>query len=50
MLSKKELAKELSISIPTIDRYMKQGMPYHKVGKRLVRFYLKEVMEWIEKK
>lgn len=49
MLSKKELSKELSISIPTIDRYMKAGMPYHKIGSKLVRFYLEEVKEWLKK-
>ena len=49
MISKKELAKELSVSIPTIDRYMKDGMPYHKIGKKLVRFYLNEVFEWLKK-
>ncbi len=49
MLNKKELAKELSVSIPTIDRYMKNGMPYHKLGKKLVRFYLEECIEWLKK-
>lgn len=50
MLTKKQLSKELSISITTIDRYMKQGMPYHKLGEKLVRFYLQEVTEWLLKK
>ena len=49
MLTKKQLAKELSISVPTIDKYMKQGMPYHKLGVKLVRFYLEEVKEWLMK-
>lgn len=49
MLSKKELSKELSVSIATIDRYMKCGMPFHKIGKKLVRFYLEEVQEWLKK-
>jgi len=35
--SKKEAAKELRISLPTLNRYMKKGKaPYRKIGDRVV--------------
>ena len=48
LLTKKELATELKISIPSIDNYMKKGLPYLKVGERSVRFELDKVMRWVE--
>jgi len=49
MLDKKKLAQELGISIMTIDRHMKNGLPHYKIGK-LVRFNLTEVLEYFAKK
>lgn len=45
MLSKKQLAEELNISVPTVDRNMKRGMPFMKLGKS-VRFDLEAVVKW----
>ena len=50
MISKKQLAIELSVSVPTIDRWLKQGMPCHKLNGRMVRFKLEECIEWLERK
>ena len=47
MLTKKELAEELKISIPTIDRQLKLGMPHVKIGKA-VRFEKEEVIRWLK--
>ncbi len=47
MLTKKELAEELKISIPTIDRQLKLGMPHVKIGKA-IRFELEEVIKWLK--
>jgi Phage DNA packaging protein Nu1. len=47
MLTKKELAKELKISIPTVDRQLKMGMPHIKIGK-VIRFELNEVVKWLK--
>lgn len=47
MLTKRELANELKISEPTINRYMKQGMPFIRQGKRLLRFELQKCREWL---
>jgi excisionase family DNA binding protein len=48
MLTKKELAAKLKLSIPTIDRLMKKGMPFFKIGKS-VRFDEEIVNEWLKK-
>lgn len=47
LLSKHELAKLLGISEQTIDRYRKQGMPWKRVGVKLVRFDLDVVNDWL---
>jgi len=47
MLTKQELKDWLKVSIPTIDRLMKQGMPHIKIGKA-VRFELDEVIKWLK--
>lgn len=46
MLTKKELAEILKVSVPTIDRYMKSGMPYMKLATGKVRFEIEEVKRW----
>lgn len=48
-LDKKQIAQELGVSLITIQRWMRKGMPYYKVNGYLVRFKLDEVMQWIEK-
>ena len=40
--SKQEIMAYLKISLPTLNRYMKQGLKYHKVG-RNVRFKMREI-------
>ena len=45
MITKKEVAELLSVSIPTVDRYMKKGLPYNKIGKT-VRFETQNVLDW----
>lgn len=46
-LSKIELAKELEISVVTLDRLRKKGLPSHNVGKKIV-FDYEEVTKWIK--
>ena len=48
-LTKKQLAEKLNVSIPTIDRNMKKGMTFYKVGKS-VRFQLEESERWLFEK
>lgn len=49
MLNKKQLAEKLNISIPMIDKLMKNGMPKIKIGKS-VRFEYEEVLKWIKER
>ena len=48
MLTKKEIADHYKVSIPTIDRLMKEGLPFTKIGKS-VRFNLETVEDWLKK-
>ena len=48
MLDKKELAKELKVSVITIERYMRKGMPYIKTPTERVRFELEKVIAWLK--
>jgi excisionase family DNA binding protein len=48
LVSKQQLAKYLQVSTMTIDRYRNQGMPWTRVGVKLVRFDLVAVKEWLE--
>lgn len=49
MLTKKQLMEKLNISLPTVGKLMKQGMPYIKIGKA-VRFDYDEVLKWIKER
>jgi excisionase family DNA binding protein len=50
MLTKQELAEILKVTVPTIDRYMKDGMPYMKFATGKVRFEIEEVKKWAYEK
>lgn len=50
MLTKKELALILKVTTMTIDRHMKNGLPYKKFPNGTVRFDLEKVMEWLTPK
>ena len=50
LVSRKELCNILKISISSVDRYMKQGMPFYRKGVKLVRFNVKECEDWLFKK
>jgi excisionase family DNA binding protein len=49
LLDKKELAEWLGISIPTIDRWRKDGLPFIQTGK-LVRFQKTKVQSWLDER
>lgn len=48
-INKKELAEKLNISVVTIDRLRKTGLPFHKLGGKIV-FVYEDVAEWIKNK
>ena len=50
LLTKKQLAEHLSISIRSIDNFMNnEGLPFYKMG-RSVRFRLDDVAAWMQKR
>ena len=49
-LSKRDLARELNVSIRTIDAWMhEKRIPYKKLGSRLIRFDLDRVEKALER-
>jgi excisionase family DNA binding protein len=49
MLKKQDLAEKLNISVPMVDKLMREGMPKIKIGKS-VRFDYDEVLKWIKER
>jgi phage terminase Nu1 subunit (DNA packaging protein) len=49
-LKKKEVAERFGISISSVNNYMRQGMPYYKIGSKLVRLDIKDVEKWLREK
>jgi excisionase family DNA binding protein len=49
-LTRAELAEHLSVSTKTIDRMLREGLPCHRFGRRLVRLRLREVETWLERR
>lgn len=47
-LKKKEVAERFGISVSSVNNYMRQGMPYYKIGIKLVRFDLEDVEKWLK--
>ena len=47
MLTKKELAEKVKVSLPTIDKWKSKGMPYVKIGKN-IRFDWEDVKKWLK--
>jgi len=49
-LTRAELAAHLNVSTKTIDRMLREGMPSHRFGRRLVRLRLGEVEKWLARR
>ena len=47
LMTRDEIAAELSVHVNTIDKWRKQGLPVVKQGK-IVRFDVDDVIEWIK--
>ena len=46
LLTEKELSEVLGICRVTLFRFRREGMPYIRLGARLVRYDFKQVQEW----
>ena len=49
-LKKKEVAERYGISVSSVNNYMRQGMPYYKIGSKLVRVNPEDVEKWLKEK
>lgn len=49
-LKKKEVAERFGISVSSVNNYMRQGMPYYRIGSKLVRFDPEEVEKWLKER
>ncbi|MGE0171840.1 MAG: helix-turn-helix domain-containing protein [Oligoflexales bacterium] len=49
LICKKRLAEILGMSTSFVNKWMRRGLPYYKVGGR-VRFNLDEVLVWLERR
>ena len=49
-LKKKEVADRYGISVSSVNNYMRNGMPYYKIGSKLVRFDSEDVEKWLKEK
>ena len=50
ILTKAQVAAYLDKSIPTINRYMKEGMPYRKVDGGYPEFSKSQVDRWVDER
>ena len=49
-LKKKEVAERFGISVSSVNNYMRQGMPYYKIRRKLARFNPEDVEKWLKEK
>ena len=49
-LNKKEIAEKFGISVSSVNNYMRHGMPYYRIGSKLVRFDPEEVEKWLKER
>lgn len=50
IMTKAQVADYLGKSVPTVDRYMREGLPYRKEGKDHPEFYKKQVDRWLDER
>ena len=50
LVKEKEVAETLQVSIPKLrlDRVKRRGLPFYKIGKRLVRYDMDQIMKVLE--
>jgi phage terminase Nu1 subunit (DNA packaging protein) len=48
LVTREELAELMRVSVATVDRMRRAGMPHVTWGRRLVRFRVREAISWAE--
>jgi phage terminase Nu1 subunit (DNA packaging protein) len=46
LVTRQELAEIMRVSVPTVDRMRREGMPCVTWGRRLIRFRVSEALRW----
>lgn len=47
VLTKAELARKLGVCTRTVDYLRRRGLPAIVLGRRLIRFHLEDVLQWL---
>ena len=50
LMTKAQVASYLGKSVPTIDRYMREGMPFRKEGKGHPEFLKSDIDRWLRER
>ena len=50
LLTKAQVADYLGKSVPTIDRYMREGLPYRKIDGGHPEFYKPDIDRWLNER
>lgn len=48
LLTQEEMCGKLQIDMTTLWKLRKMGMPYIRLGKRLIRYDFDDVVEWLK--
>lgn len=49
-ITRKELCDYFKVTRQTIYEWQKEGMPYDNLGRRMLRYNIEEVREWLKKR
>jgi predicted DNA-binding transcriptional regulator AlpA len=49
-LTPKELSKQISVSVKTLERWRKEkvGPPFVKIGNKRIRYHIKDIDAWVQ--
>lgn len=47
LLTKREFATHLGVSLRSVDNYLADGLPHIKLGERTVRIEFRDAMDWV---
>lgn len=50
LLTQQELSEKLKVEVITLYKLRKMGMPYIRLGQRLIRYDFEEVEKWLKSK
>lgn len=48
MITTKQAVKELGVSVVTLRKLRRMGMPYIKISRRIVRYEMDKIQAWVD--